>query len=76
MSDRDCLIDDAYGIYVPQAGISVEDAAVLLAGPDHERYWETWDRVLRNARYTDKDVRVWRLEQDGDLFAWTDDETE
>lgn len=79
MSDRVYLLNGAYGIYVPQAfaencdpsewGISGEDAAVLRAGPDHEWYWETWDRVLCNARRTDKDGCDWILDQDGDLFT-------
>lgn len=86
MSDRVCLVDSAYGVYVPQVfaenydlsdwGISAEDAAILLSGPDHRWYWETWDMVLCDAHCTDENGRVWRLEQDGDLFAWADDEEE
>lgn len=73
------LVDGVAGIYVPQRfvtnydatewGIKPEDAEVLAAGPDAENYWEVWDDVLANAHYTDKDGKIWSLEQDSDLFA-------
>ena len=73
-----CIVDGHYGIYVPQsfAGrydmnawhVSPEDAKILLAGPDHEFYWDAWDDVLRDAYYERNGKRI-TLEQDGDLFA-------
>lgn len=80
------LADSNRGRYIPQHfaeacdteqwGIDPEDAAVLLAGPDHEWYWETWDTVLSNAKFTDSAGVEWFLHQDGDLFAVTaDDDT-
>jgi hypothetical protein len=79
-----CLIDGLWGIYVPQRfaddytpaewNYSADDAAILLAGPDHESYWEAWDDVTRDAYHLDKKGRRWTLSQDGDLFAerWED----
>ncbi len=57
--------------------VSADDLVALLAGPDRSPdYWEAWDAVLRDARYTDAQGRVWTLEQDGDLFAVTGDDDE
>ena len=80
--NRVFLIDGAHGIYLPKVfaenydtsawGINTEDASILLWGPGHRWYRETWETVLCNARCTDESGRVWRLEQDGDLFAWAD----
>ncbi len=76
----ECIVDGVFGIYVPQRftekftaeewGIDEEDFKCLEKGPTEEFYWETWDDVLADAAYTDKDGKVWRLEQDGDLFAY------
>lgn len=70
-----CIVDGCWGIYVPQRfvtaydpgywGVSADDVAVLLAGPDHEHYWDTWDAVLCNAVGRNGEL----LEQDGDLFV-------
>lgn len=77
--ERVCIVDGAWGIYIPQRfaerfdaaawGISADDTATLLSGPDAEFYWETWDDVTASASHTDKDGKVWALEPDGDLFA-------
>jgi hypothetical protein len=83
-----CLVDGHHGIYVPQAfarqylmnagdwGVSAEDRATLLAGPEAPDYWETWGDVLDRAEYRKEIARRyspivehWQLEQDGDLFA-------
>lgn len=89
MENIEYLIDGAHGIYVPQIfvkayalynwGITDADAEILLYGPDHADYRDTWDSVLQSARYTAEDGRVYSLHQDGDLFAvaygaLTDDE--
>ncbi len=42
------------------------DSAVY---PDHEHYWEDWDWILNNAKYTDEEGNVYRLHQDGDLWG-------
>ena len=49
--------------------INPDDATILASGPDHECYWETWDTVLSNARYTDEEGNEYFLSQDGDLWA-------
>lgn len=75
------LLDSNRGIYIPQhfaedcedwEGISEKDKETLLAGPDADWYWDTWADVLDRATYTDADGHVWRLYQDGDLFAICD----
>jgi len=80
------LLSDARGIYIPRDfaegfnmedwHVSAEDAAILLAGPDHEWYWEAWESVLNNATLTTKTATkhyapgtVFTLYQDGDLWA-------
>jgi len=49
-------------------GATDEDIEILLAGPDHEHYWEAWDMVLQNATITIGEI-TFGLWQDGDLFA-------
>ena len=73
------ILSDSRGIYIPKGfaegcypekwGVSQEDIDILLAGPDHEHYWETWDRVLQNAERKMDDGRTFRLYQDGDCWA-------
>lgn len=73
------LLDSSRGICIPQVfandyfpnewDIDSEDVTVLQNGPDDEEYWDTWDIVLNNASLTDRDGNVWRLYQDGDLWA-------
>jgi len=76
-ANRELLITDALGIYIPQQfaknftddfPIEQEDKDILLAGPDHEHYWQTWEQVLEYARYKEDGI-TYCLEQDGDLFA-------
>ena len=74
------LLDSWRGIYIPQDfvkiydpqewGITEEDADILASGPDNELYWETWDDVIHNAEYTDKNGYKYHLYPDGDLFAY------
>ena len=75
------LVSDSHGVYVPQRwamycqdmdGVSAEDMEILKAGPDHEWYWEAWDSVLSNAHET-VNGKVWRLMQDGDLWAYCEE---
>ncbi len=74
------LVDSGHGIYVPRVfarafnhamwtGIRPEDVAVLESGPDHAHYWETWDDVTSNAKFTEGGY-TWLLHQDGDLWAY------
>jgi hypothetical protein len=84
MSTIELLLDDARGIYIPQAfaecfdldawHVSPDDAAILAQGPEHDLYWDTWQDVLDNAYYmangqSDLTAGLWTLEQDGCLFA-------
>jgi hypothetical protein len=77
------MVNGAHGVYVPEtfatmidpsqwSGISDEDLLALQLREFGEdgAYWETWDTVLNNATYTDKDGNVFRLHQDGDLWAY------
>ena len=82
MNTIECIINGAYGIYVPQTfaigcdgwqGVYPAYREILRAGPDHADYWEAWDAVLSSASYTDDDGRTWTLYQDGDLFVVRDD---
>ncbi len=77
------VTDSHHGIYVPQltlqsltdrwTGISEEDRQTILAGPDEEFYWESWDNVLGGATLTDDEGHVWCLHQDADCWAIRDD---
>lgn len=87
-STIEILLDDARGIYIPQAfyegfdfaawGLNVSDYAEL-SSPDNEGYWDAWDDLLRKAEHhvapeVGKSIgHVWRLHQDGCLFATRDD---
>lgn len=76
------LLSDARGIYIPRdfvQGFDVREwglpkhpddwaIEICASGPDTEDYWEAWDSILNEAKYC-KDGHVWRLHQDGDLFA-------
>lgn len=70
---------DRHGVYIPQhfaesidteclSGVTSDDMAILLAGPDHEHYWDAWHDVECNAVLTDSDGIEWVLYQDGDLW--------
>jgi len=73
------LVDQAHGVYIPQIAardlrefqhnISYEDLQVLLAGPDHEYYWDVWEDVLSYARIIGRtDGKTYELYHEGDLF--------
>jgi hypothetical protein len=70
---------DNHGIYIPQyfaesikpeclSGVSGEDMAILLSGPDHEFYLDVWIDVCDNAVLTDSNGVTFFLWQDGDLW--------
>jgi hypothetical protein len=81
METMQLLLDGARGIYIPQNfaecfdvsawNVSDELRDILLAGPDHEHYWDAWEQVLDNA-HTSQYGEKWTLYQDGDLFAVAD----
>ena len=73
------LVSDSAGVYIPQSfidgfdyrnwGIDIDDVKVILDGPDNEFYWDSWENVLNNAKFVDKDGNEWTLMHDGDLWA-------
>lgn len=79
LDNVEILLSDARGIYIPRdfvqgfdltrwEGISESDIEILQ-DPENEWYWDSWESVLNNARFTADDGRVFSLWQDGDLFA-------
>lgn len=82
MSGIRLLVSDWHGVYIPQRfaedydmdqwNIKDYDAEILRSGPNesNESYWYVWDNVIDNAEYTDENGNVWRLTQDGDLWAY------
>lgn len=54
-------------------GIDKTDALVCMIGPGHPDYWEAWNNILGTATFTDSEERVWHLQQEGDLLAYTGD---
>lgn len=47
-----------------------KDVKTLLTGPDHQWYWETWDDVVQDVRYTDDNGNKWYIYcDDGAVFA-------
>ncbi len=70
---------DASGRYIPQRfaaeinqqflqGVSQDDLNEL-ADPDNEWYWDTWDRVLCNAKVVDNSTgQTYTLWHDGNLW--------
>lgn len=94
-------LSDARGQYIPLdfascfadrsssvSGVSDKDWATLEAGPDHEYYWDTWNKVCDSATIRDGDTDYF-IYQDGhcwliphgmvwsdkeDFFVWPQDE--
>ena len=70
----DLVIDGCHGIYIPQTfaewypeWLDDEEKEILLAGPEHELYWETWDEVT-SREYEDQAIY---LGESGDVFILT-----
>lgn len=80
MSGLKLLVSDHHGIYVPhtflthydenQWNVLPEDAHFIEDGPENESYWDAWNYTLDNASYKDENGNIWRLHQDGDLWAY------
>lgn len=85
------ISDSARGVYIPRhfaetikrervTGVSDlqwEDLESDPYGIDSDILWETWDRVLDNARVTCPDTgTVFVLYQDGDLFLVPENQLE
>ena len=55
-----CLIDGLRGIYAPRMfaeryghQLSTDVREALMAGPDHEAYWDAWNEVVADFRFPD-----------------------
>jgi len=67
-----CVVDSAHGIYTPQIFAEqfpkwlddAEEKSILLAGPEHEDYWDVWNDVIF---YEREDQFIW-LGESGDVF--------
>jgi hypothetical protein len=78
------VADNHLGVYIPQfiaesgllsvGGIDMEDVEILLDGPDHEWYWETWDTVLNNFRTESGEILY--TGECGDVFLALPEEVE
>ena len=79
--DMKLWLDSNRGINIPQnfvksfidfdkhvKNVSVEDKEILLEGPEHVSYWETWDDVESKARVIDENGYEYFLYHDGDLW--------
>jgi hypothetical protein len=82
MSGIELLFSDHHGVYIPKLfvedcgeiwGLSEDDKLELSEGPDNEYYWDTWSNVLDYATLKDDNGHVWRLWQDGDLWAYCEE---
>ena len=77
------LLDSSRGQYIPRDfvqgfnlekfhGISQQDIETCQ-NPENEFYWESWETILNNARYTEN-ARIFTLHHDGDLWLLCIDE--
>jgi hypothetical protein len=79
-------VSSSYGIYTPQtfvewygdkSNIEPEDKEILLAGPDHDLYWETWLDVVIDCEitfegkqyYIEENEDLWLVEE-GTVIEW------
>ena len=72
------LLTDARGIYLPhdfaqsfvvrESGLD-DDMTICATNPDHQYYWEAWENILNEGTIEGADGKIWRLHQDGDLWA-------
>lgn len=71
--------DSARGVYIPQffaetvrrelvRNVTPEQFDILLAGPNHTYYWDTWNDVECQAEIHAPDGKVFTLWQNGDLW--------
>lgn len=79
------LLSDARGVFIPANFLECFDVAKWglndenrkhwqgCENVDNEWYWDSWQWILDNAKHTDKDGHLWRLWQDGDLFAYCEE---
>jgi len=74
------LVSDSAGQYIPKEfavlfqtqlveQINSEDLNSLLIGPDDKWYLDSWDSLLNKNIVITLDVRRYKIEHDGDLWA-------
>jgi len=73
------LLSEARGIYIPRDFASDFDLTLWqglenidledLENPENDYYWGAWNDVLNSAEFHENGY-VWRLHQDGDLWAY------
>ena len=78
------IADNHLGVYLPQlvaesgllsaGGIDASHVEILMKGPDHEWYWDTWDTVMNNFMTEKGEILV--IGECGDLFLATPEEWE
>ena len=77
------LFTDSHGVYIPFAfingydlslwsNIDDEDVRDIREGVEAEHYWDAWQNLLDNAELVNNG-NVWKLYQDGDLWAVCDE---
>ena len=71
----DLIVDGCHGIYIPQIfaqkfpeWLDDEEKAILLAGPEHDEYWETWEGVS----FREHEDQALYLSESGNVFILTD----
>jgi hypothetical protein len=67
------LADDAQVIYDHDLDDWDTIKPILLEGPDHDLYWDSWHSTLDNAKIH-HDGKVYSLWQDGDLWILPEQE--
>lgn len=80
MNEPMLLIDESHGIYIPAIFIKnfnpetgnwnydYESYKKDLSSPENEFYWETWQDLLDNAKFTDQDNVTYYLYEAGDIW--------
>ncbi len=69
------LVDGNVGIYIPSRFAMLIDNKTWqrrLNNADDESYWEVWEDLLNNFKYTSTDGTVWTLFESGDLWLIPD----
>jgi len=86
MENSRLILLDSWGVYIPQMycsdidnadakliGVQFSDVETCQQGPDHPKYWESWQAILDSATWQDDSGQHWHLWQDGDLWEVTAD---
>mgnify|MGYP003404419484 FL=1 len=84
VKEPELLVNDSHGIYVMQSFCKAyaayitnmdevkEDFDICLEGPDNEFYYDSWDSLLNNVKFTNdagEPYYIGNLGEGGDLWA-------